>query len=157
MKGHHWARVLAYVSGLVHQELLLQVEYLAAENRILKAHFPDRLGLTNEERYTLAEIGKRLGRKGLQKIANVANPDTILGWFGKLVAQKFGGSTYCSYPGRAGTSPDVVRLIVRLARGELQLGIGSHRGCAEQPRPPSLRSNHRQRSSPARHRPCSQA
>jgi hypothetical protein len=30
--------VLAYVSGLVNQELLLQVEYLAAENRILRAH-----------------------------------------------------------------------------------------------------------------------
>jgi hypothetical protein len=34
MKVHHWARVLAYVSGLVHQELLLPVECLAAENRI---------------------------------------------------------------------------------------------------------------------------
>jgi len=28
---------LAYVTGLVNQELLLQNEYLAAENRILKA------------------------------------------------------------------------------------------------------------------------
>jgi len=60
--GRQWARVLAYVSGLFNQELLLQVEYLAAENRILRAHFPDRLRLTNEERCTLAEIGKRLGR-----------------------------------------------------------------------------------------------
>jgi hypothetical protein len=32
-----WARLLAYVTGLVNQELLLQNEYLAAENRILKA------------------------------------------------------------------------------------------------------------------------
>jgi hypothetical protein len=31
------ARLLAYVTGLVNQELLLQNEYLAAENRILKA------------------------------------------------------------------------------------------------------------------------
>jgi hypothetical protein len=69
MKGHHWARVLAYVSGIVNQELLLQVEYLAGENRILRAHLPDRLRLTNEERSTLAEIGKRLGRKGLEKVA----------------------------------------------------------------------------------------
>jgi hypothetical protein len=37
---------------------LLQVEYLAAENRILRRHLPDRLRLTNEERSTLAEIGK---------------------------------------------------------------------------------------------------
>jgi hypothetical protein len=32
-----WARVLAYVTGTVDQELLARNEYLAAENRILKA------------------------------------------------------------------------------------------------------------------------
>jgi hypothetical protein len=79
MKGRQWARVLAYVSGLVNQELLLQVEYLAAENRILRAHMPDRLRLSNSERSTLAEIGKRLGRQGLEKVAAAARPDTILG------------------------------------------------------------------------------
>jgi len=68
MKGRQWARVLAYVSGLVNQELLLQVEYLAAENRILRAHLPDRLRLSNEERSTLAEIGKRLGRRVSRKL-----------------------------------------------------------------------------------------
>src|SRR4249920_2396446 len=31
----HWARILAFVTGLVNQELLLCNEYLAAENRIL--------------------------------------------------------------------------------------------------------------------------
>jgi hypothetical protein len=80
MKGHHWARVLAHVSGLVNQQLLLQVEYLAAENRILRAHLPDRLRLTNEERSTLAEIGKRLGRKGLEKV--LLPPDRKRFWAG---------------------------------------------------------------------------
>ena len=32
-----WARILAYVTGTVDQELLARNEYLAAENRILKA------------------------------------------------------------------------------------------------------------------------
>ena len=116
MKGHQWARVLAYVSGLVNQELLFQVEYLAAENRILRAHSPNRLRLSNDERSTLAEIGKRLGRKGLEKVATVARPETILGWFRKLVAHKFDGSTCRSYPGRPATSSEVVNLILRLAR-----------------------------------------
>jgi hypothetical protein len=35
MNGNQWARLLAYVTGLVNQELLLQNEYLASENRIL--------------------------------------------------------------------------------------------------------------------------
>src|SRR3982074_2446010 len=33
----NWTRILAYVTGTVDQELLLRNEYLAAENRILKA------------------------------------------------------------------------------------------------------------------------
>src|SRR6187200_2647074 len=116
MKGHHWARLLAHVSGLVNEELLRQLEYLVAENRILRAHLPNRLRLTNDQRSTLAEIGKRLGRKGLEKIATVAKPETILGWFRKLVAQKLDGSKHRSYPGRLATSSGVVNLIVRLAR-----------------------------------------
>jgi hypothetical protein len=31
-----WARILAFVTGMVDQELLARIEYLAAENRILK-------------------------------------------------------------------------------------------------------------------------
>jgi len=30
-----WARILAYISGTMDQELLLRNEYLAAENQIL--------------------------------------------------------------------------------------------------------------------------
>ncbi len=37
MSDNKCVRLLAYVTGLVNQELLLQNEYLAAENRILKA------------------------------------------------------------------------------------------------------------------------
>ncbi len=37
-----WARILAYVTGTVDQELLARNEYLAAENRILKAKLKER-------------------------------------------------------------------------------------------------------------------
>jgi len=49
-KDNNWARLLAYVTGLVNQELLLQNEYLAAENRILRAQLPARLRLSDPER-----------------------------------------------------------------------------------------------------------
>ena len=52
MIDNKWARLLAYVTGLVNQKLLLQNEYLVAENRILRAHLPDRFRLTNPERST---------------------------------------------------------------------------------------------------------
>ncbi len=51
-----------------------------------------RLLLSDAERVTLAEIGHRLGRKALEEVAAVAKPDTILGWYRKLIANKFDGS-----------------------------------------------------------------
>src|ERR1035441_6667750 len=85
MPDNKWARLLAYVTGLVNQKLLLQNEYLAAENRILRAHLPVRVRLSDPERSTLAEIGKRLGRAALQQVACVAN----LAWYRRLIARKF--------------------------------------------------------------------
>src|SRR6185436_14514962 len=92
MKNNKWLWLLAHVNGMVNQQLLLQNEYLAAENRILRAHLPKRLRLSDEQRSTLAEIGKRLGRKALSQVACVAKPDTMLAWYRRLVDQKFDDS-----------------------------------------------------------------
>jgi hypothetical protein len=64
--------------------MLLQNEYLAAEHKILRAHLPSRLRLSDPERSTLAEIGKRLGCRALAQVACVAKPDTILAWYRSL-------------------------------------------------------------------------
>jgi|SRR5689334_14325713 len=53
-----WARMLAYITGTVDQELLLRNEYLAAENRILRAKIKGRLLLSHSEKTTLAEIAR---------------------------------------------------------------------------------------------------
>jgi hypothetical protein len=116
MRNKKWLRLLAYVTGSVNQELLLQNEYLAAENRILKAKFPSRLRLSDPERATLAEIGRRVGRKALREVACIAKPDTILAWYRRLVAQKFDGSKHRQCPGRPTVEQDVEALVVRMAR-----------------------------------------
>ncbi len=67
-----WARMLAYITGTVDQELLLRNEYLAAENRILRAQIKGRLLLSDAEKATLAEIAHRLKRKALEELAAVA-------------------------------------------------------------------------------------
>ena len=38
-----WARMVAYVTGMVNQELLLRNEYLGAENRIQRGQIKGRL------------------------------------------------------------------------------------------------------------------
>jgi putative transposase len=108
--------MLASISGLVDQELLVRTEYLAAENRILRAQLKGRLRLLDAERATLGEIGHRLGRKALAEVANAALPDTILGWYQKLVARKFDGSKARRGAGRPRTDSELERLIVKMAR-----------------------------------------
>ena len=116
MKDHKWLRLLTYVTGLVNQELLLQNEYLAAENRILRAHLPARLRLSDPERSTLAEIGKRLGPRALARVACVAKPDTILAWYRRLIASKFDGSQHRTYRGRPRIGREIEKLIVQMAQ-----------------------------------------
>jgi putative transposase len=111
-----WPRILAYITGTVDQELLLRNEYLAAENRILREQVKGRLLLSYAAKKTLAEIGFRLGRKALEDVANAARPDTILGWYRKLVAQKFDGSKARQSPGRPRIDAQIEQLIVRMAK-----------------------------------------
>src|SRR5260221_10869036 len=110
-----WARILAFVTGMVDQELLARNEYLAAENRILKAQLKGRLKLLDTDRATLGEIGHRLGRKVLAEVATVARQDTILAWYRKLVARKFSGSQARQGPGRPRLKREVEQLIIRMA------------------------------------------
>ncbi len=120
-----WARLLAYVTGMVDQELLARNEYLAAENRILKAQLEGRLRLSDAERATLGEIGHRLGRKILGELASVARPDTILAWYRKLVARKFDGSKTRRGSGRPRVDRNLELLIADRAdgQGEPRLGL----------------------------------
>lgn len=57
--------------SLVNQELLPKNEYLLAENRILKAHLQPGFRPSRPKRTTLAEIGKRVGRKLLEQVASL--------------------------------------------------------------------------------------
>ena len=74
MQKNSWAWLLGYMTGLVNQRLLLQCEYLVAENRILRSHLSGRLRLSDPERCTLAQIGKRLGRRYLADVPVSPNP-----------------------------------------------------------------------------------
>ncbi|MSO23871.1 MAG: hypothetical protein EXQ58_11645 [Acidobacteria bacterium] len=111
-----WPRLLAYITGTVDQELILRNEYLAAENRILKRQIKVRLQLSDGERTTLAEIAHRLGRKSLEEVAVSAKPDTILGWYRKLIANKFDGSKARRTHGRPRMDEEMESLVVRMAK-----------------------------------------
>jgi hypothetical protein len=61
-----WARILAYITGTVDQQLLLRNEYLVAENRILKAQLHGRMRpRMPSERGSASSWVHRLGQPGV--------------------------------------------------------------------------------------------
>jgi Homeodomain-like domain len=111
-----WKTMLAYILGSVDEELLLRNEYLAAENRILRDQSKGRVQLTDAERQTLAAIGKKLGKKALEEVAQIVKPETILAWQRKLAADKFDGSTQRKSPGRPRVEKELEDLVVQMAK-----------------------------------------
>ena len=123
-----WKTLLAYISGSVDEELLLRNEYLAAENRILREQIKGRVQLTDADRRTLAEIGKKLGKQALEEMATIVKPDTLLAWHRKFVAQKFDGSKQRQSPGRPRVDPELEDLVLRLARENRSWGYDRIQG-----------------------------
>lgn len=62
----------------MEENLLLRIEYLVAENRILRDQIKGRVQLSDAERRTLAEIGKKLSKQALEEVAHIVKPDTIV-------------------------------------------------------------------------------
>jgi transposase InsO family protein len=111
-----WKTLLAYITGTIDQELLLRSEYLLTENRILRQPINGRLQLTDAERKTLAEIGKKLGTQALAEVASLVKPDTILAWYAQLMAKRFDGSQQRRSRGRPKVDAELEALVVRFAQ-----------------------------------------
>ena len=107
--------LLLLFSGWVNRRQHQVIDYLIEENRVLREQLGGRrLRLTDDQRRRLAVKGKLLGRKLLGEVAGIVTPDTILGWYRKLVARKYDGTTKRS-SGRPRTAEDIVGLVVRMA------------------------------------------
>jgi len=117
--------MLAYVTGSVDEELRLRNEYLVTENRILRDQIKGRL--RGPERVSLAEIGKRLGRKALEEVAQIVRPETILGWYRELIARKFDGSKSRAAVGPATTGQRIEDLVLQFARENCGWGLSSRK------------------------------
>jgi len=90
------------------------IEYLKAENRILKARLGRRrLIFTDAERRLLARHAKAVGRKKLYELDPIVSPDTLLRWHRQLIAMKW---TFVRRgPGRPRVMETIQGLVVRMA------------------------------------------
>src|ERR1700730_3920643 len=107
--------LLMIAAGWVHRHQLIVIEFLQAENRLLKERLcGKRIRFTDAERALLARKAKAVGRKALLKLDTIVSPDTLLRWHRRLVAQKW-NFAHRRGPGRPGIMREISELIVRMA------------------------------------------
>src|ERR1019366_10631901 len=84
------AYLLLVVCGWVNRRQLIVIEFLQAENELLKERLRGkRIRFTDAERALLARKAKAVGRKALLELDTIVSPDTLLRWHQRFVAQKW--------------------------------------------------------------------
>ena len=95
MKQKLWLTLITYLAYCIDKELYKAIDYLREQVRVLieqQEKQDKRILLTNSQRMRVAAKAKRLCRKMLEKCTVLFTPDTVLGWFRKLIAEKYDGS-----------------------------------------------------------------
>ena len=109
------AFIVFLLAGWISRQQLIVVEYLKAENRMLRERLKGRsLRFSDRERALLARKAFGIPRKVLLELGTIVTPDTLLRWHRQLIARKFDFSRRRK-PGRPRTMRIIAELIVRMA------------------------------------------
>ena len=74
--------LLMLIAQATEKELVLYIEYLKAENRILRSKLPKRVTVTPAERARLVALGVRLG-SAIKEVITIVHPRTFARWVGQ--------------------------------------------------------------------------
>jgi len=97
--------------------LPLMVEYLKAENEVLRSKLPDRITVTPQERNRLVKLGAALG-DAIKGLVTIVTPRTFLRWLAADRPKAKGKPSLPAKrkPGRPKTPQEIADLVVKLAR-----------------------------------------
>ena len=116
------------LAGWVNDQQRDIIDYLQAENRVLREQLPPRrLRFTDAQRRRLAAKAKGLGRRALRELETLVTPDTLLAWHRRLIAQKYDGNPRRG-PGRPRVLEEIRELIVQMATANRDWGYTRIRG-----------------------------
>jgi putative transposase len=114
---HPWQILLLVLAGWINRHQQNAIEYLIAENRILREKIgKKRILLLDDQRRRLAIKSKIWGRKALAEICGFVTPETILRWHRNLAAQKWDYSRCRKKAGRPRTNEGTVEPLLQMAR-----------------------------------------
>jgi putative transposase len=113
--------LLVMIAKATSTELQQYIDYLKAENQILRSKLPRRVDVTPAEREKLVKVGKPLGGK-LKELMSIVSPRTFTRWangetksVGKKVEENKGG--------RPRKPEEVRELVIKMAK-ENTWGLG---------------------------------
>jgi transposase InsO family protein len=128
MNTLHLQFLVSILAGWVNRSQQDVIEYLQAENQVLREQLGDgRLLFNDGQRRRLAAKARKIGRKGLFEIETLVTPDTLLRWYRRLIAKKYDGSQ-ARRAGRPKTAAEIEQLILRMARDNPRWGYTRIRG-----------------------------
>ena len=111
-----WHLMVTIVAGAVNQEQQRVIDYLQAENQVLR----EKLGkksilLIDDQRRRIAVKAKVLDRKVFGQVSCIAIPDSILRWHRKLVAAKWDYTARRKTSVRPRIPEEATKLILKFA------------------------------------------
>ena len=133
--------LLMVAAGWVNRHQLIVIEFLQAENQLLKQRLRGkRIRFTDAEPALLARKAKAVGPKALLELDTIVSADTLMRWHRRLVAHKWNFAERRG-PGRPGIMREIAELIVRIGAGQSAMGLHENSGGAGQSPSPG-RSRH---------------
>jgi len=118
MKENLWLTLVTCLAYCVDRELWKAIDYLKEQVRVLKEQQEKdkRILLNDQQRIRLAAKAKCLTRELLEATTVLFTPETVLGWYRKLIAQKYDGSEHRKNPGRPRISQEIIDLVIRFKK-----------------------------------------
>ena len=119
MKQKLWITLVTYLAYCIDKELYKAIDYLREQVRVLveqQEKQNKRILLTNRQRMRVAAKAKRLSRKMLEQCTVLFTPDTVLGWFRNLIAEKYDGSKNRKTVGRPRITEEIVKLVIQFKK-----------------------------------------
>jgi len=125
MKQKLWITLITYIAYCIDKELYNSIDYLKTQVEVLVEHQEKqtkRIILTNSQRIRVAAKAKKLSRKMLEQCTVLFCPDTIIGWYNKLIAEKYDGTCNRAKVGRPPITLEIVNLVIKFKKENSRWG-----------------------------------
>jgi hypothetical protein len=111
--------LITYIAYCIDKELYNAIDYLKTQVEVLVEHQEKqnkRIILTNSQRIRVAAKAKKLSRKMLDHCTALFCADTVIGWYNKLIAEKYDGTSSRGKVGRPPITLEIVNLVIKFKK-----------------------------------------